>query len=440
VNGSGAAAQLGLADVPEPPLHDPDAGEQRRLRAAVGDHVHGDRADTGARQQAGTRQKQPDMADRYERQHALQVVLGVRHHRAEHRSRQARHDQHDPHRVRVRRDRAAEDPEHDPHDPEHAELAHRARQHDADRRRRDGVGVGEPEVERHDRRLHQEAAREERQRHHHEAVDVAVVEHVPGLRDVQRTRARVDQRDPDHRQERPDRVRHREVQRALQRRALVDVDPGERERRDAHQLEEDEQVEQVARETEADHAGEEDERQHVHVRGFGIHRSVAVEEHERHQQRDEQPQSDTQRIQRERHADRHAVARVPAAQPDRLDAAVQAQQHRQQQAGARERRGEREHVGKPPADEPADGGDQRGGQHRHGHGERSEHRHPCISAIASGSRLPKRLCACTANASNTAVTVASTTTSVSVSAWTTGSTTGVPPLRSARIGAFAPER
>ena len=54
-----------------------------------------------------------------------------------------------------------------------------------------------------------------------------------------------------------------------------------------------------------------------------------------------------------------------------------------------------------------------------------------------GSSDPPRSCACTAIASKSATMVASTTISVSISAWTTGSTAGVPCGMSAKTGATA---
>src|SRR5439155_25774778 len=86
----------------------------------------------------------------------------------------------------------------------------------------------------------------------------------------------------------------------------------------------------------------------------------------------------------------------------------------------------------------------RGQEDRHQQGndqrERSGRHHPCTGCRpgSSGSSVAVRLCVCTARESNKAVTVAPTTTSVSVSAWTTGSTAGVPTGTLANTGAPAP--
>jgi hypothetical protein len=141
------------------------------------------------------------VSDRHERQHPLEVVLRVCHDRAENRGDQAGDHEHRPDRIGMLCHRPAEDTEDHPHDAKYAEFAHRPREHDADRRGRHGVRIREPQMERHDRRLDEEPADEERQRDHNQPVDRAVIEDVPRLRDVQRSRARVHERHPDHRQE-----------------------------------------------------------------------------------------------------------------------------------------------------------------------------------------------------------------------------------------------
>ena len=71
------------------------------------------------------------------------------------------------------------------------ELHHHAREEDADRDRRHGVGVGQPEVQRHGRRLDEEADRDEQQRHDHQQVGGVAGQRLADLGQVERAGARV---------------------------------------------------------------------------------------------------------------------------------------------------------------------------------------------------------------------------------------------------------
>ena len=53
-------------------------------------------------------------------------------------------------------------------DAEDSELHHHAGEEDADRRRRDGMRIGQPEMKRHDRGFDEEAARDQDKRNHDE--------------------------------------------------------------------------------------------------------------------------------------------------------------------------------------------------------------------------------------------------------------------------------
>ena len=99
-----------------------------------------------------------------------------------------------------------------------AEVAHDPGEEDADGRRGDRVGVGEPEVERHRAGFGQKPDDHECERDDHEPVRTSARQHLPDLREVERTRAAVQQRDPGQQHERADRVHDREVDRPLQRR------------------------------------------------------------------------------------------------------------------------------------------------------------------------------------------------------------------------------
>ena len=85
----------------------------------------------------------------------------------------------------------------------------------------------------------------------------------PDLRHVQRAGHRIQQRNPGQHHERRDRVRHREIERSLQRRRLPRLQAAQRKCRRAHQLEEHEQVEQIAGQRKAAHGRQEDQHQRL---------------------------------------------------------------------------------------------------------------------------------------------------------------------------------
>jgi hypothetical protein len=81
---------------------------------------------------------------------------------------------------------------------------------------------------------------------------------------------------------RGDAVGDREVDRALDRCSLLDPVGGQRERGHAHQLVEDDQVEQVPGQAEADHAGHEQQHQPVEQSLDGVEVSLRVGERRQH--------------------------------------------------------------------------------------------------------------------------------------------------------------
>ncbi len=208
--------------------------------------------------------------------------------------------------------------QYDAHERVQTQLAHRRREQEAHGRGGDGVRVGEPEVERHDRApwskkptvISVNAPIDE-------AVGFLAGERLSDLRHVQRARARVDQRDAREDQERADAVRHGEVQRAGERSLLLDVVGGQRVGRDAHELEEDEQVEQVAGQREPHRAREEQEHQRVEQRPDDA--EVAEREDERHHEhgRDERRQPGPDRIDRERDARAPRARAAPSRRTSR---------------------------------------------------------------------------------------------------------------------------
>ena len=245
------------------------------------------------------------------------------------------------------------------------------------------------------------------------------------LGEVERTGARVHEPDPDQEQERADHVDDGEVERALERRLLLDPVADERHRRDAHQLEQDEHVEQVAGEAEADHPCHERQHQHVVAGCRHADEARAVDEREHHQQAHERGEPGPDRTDLEGDADRHSGARVPPTKP--VDAVAAPDVDEQQNRHHERRRGseDREDVGHDPAQhgvtDAEHGRDEQRDSDRQG-GELAQSR---MRTIASGSMLPKRLLAWTTRPRSSATTVASTTTSVRVSACTIGSTTSV---------------
>ena len=122
---------------------------------------------------------------------------------------------------------------------------------------RDRVRVGQPEMEGHDRALDQEARDDEDEGDHDQPVGPGPGDVPADLGHVQRAGAPVDEGDARQRQVSADAVGDGEVQRALERPAFFRPVGGQGIGRHAHELEPDEQVEDVAGEAEADHARQE---------------------------------------------------------------------------------------------------------------------------------------------------------------------------------------
>jgi hypothetical protein len=197
----------------------------------------------------------------------------------------------------------------------HTQLGHHAGEQDADRDRRDRVRIGRPEVHGHGGGLGEEADEQQRHGHDDESVGSVTVERCADLGQVERAGARIEQRDPDE-----DRVgRHAvgdgEVDRALDRPALFDPVRGQRVRHRTHQLEEHDEVEQVAGQAERDHRCEEHEHQRVEQPVRAVEIAPRVDERGGDERGGERGQPGADRIDRERDPDRHHVARAPATHP-----------------------------------------------------------------------------------------------------------------------------
>ena len=438
---SALAAQLQLVTRAEPVHEHADAEKERSLDEPVADDRHGRAAKPARSEQGDAREEETAAADRREREQPLQMPLHERH-QATHQHCQARDpEQHAPDGRGARPERARE------HRPVHAgeriqaEVAHDGREDRADRCRRDRVRIREPEVKRHRRRFHEESRGEKGEREHQQPVRRLRGEGTAHLCEVERAGPAVEQSDPDQDEEAGDAVRDREDQTALQWSELGVSVGGERVRDDAHQLEEDEEVEEVAGQAEPDHRAEEDEHERVIERGDLVEVVPREDEHAGHDDGGEAREPRADGIDNECDTHGHAAARMPAPEPvDHASApGMDDERSRQDRRG----RGDcgRAGVERPRRQEPPDRRDRRRGEQRHGDRQRNERRHqPRIAASASGSSSPLRLKTSIASASRSAETVTLTTTSVRTSACTTGSTAGLPTGTSLKTGAVAPLR
>jgi hypothetical protein len=223
------------------------------------------------------------------------------------------------------------------------------------------MGVGEPEVQRHGRRLGQEAQEQQGHRDDDQRIGAMSIERGADLGHVERAGSRVEHRDPDEHRVAGNAVGDRKVDRTLDRRPLLDPVGGQRERDGAHQLEEHDQVEQITGQAEAHHRRQEQQHQAVEQPLDRVEVPQRVGQRGEHHQRRERGHAAADRIDRQRDADRHAVARGPAAEPvgERLLRGVDRQQHAERRGG--DRGGEREAVLKPA------------GQHRSGRHQERRH-------------------------------------------------------------------
>jgi hypothetical protein len=177
------------------------------------------------------------------------------------------------------------------------------------------VRVGKPEVKRHDRRLHHETHRDQRERDHKQSVRMMRLETLAQLGEVEGSCLAVDESSSEQDHVRADRVRDREVERSLQRSELFRLIAGERVGGNAHDLEEDEHVEEVAAERESGHSAEEHEHEDA-VQARRIFEVMPREQQARDDQdRHEECKPGAEGLRDERDADHNAVLRFPAAEP-----------------------------------------------------------------------------------------------------------------------------
>ena len=145
------------------------------------------------------------------------------------------------------------------------------------------MGVGEPEVERDHRALDEEAEHDEHEGDDDEAVDALLGQGAADGGQVQGAGSGVQQGDARQHHQRTDAVRDGEVEGALQRARFLRLVARERVGGDAHQLEVDEHVEQVAGEAEPADGGEEHEQQRVEQHADGVEVAPRVHEHGGHE-------------------------------------------------------------------------------------------------------------------------------------------------------------
>jgi len=184
-------------------------------------------------------------------------------------------------------------------------------------------------VKRHHRRLGEKSGEQQAHRHDDERVCAMAVERRADLGHVERARACIQHAQGDEHHVAGDAVGDREVDRTLDRRALLDPVGGECVGHRAHQLEEHDQVEQVAGQAEAGHRRQEHQHQAVEQALHRVEIAQRVGERGEHHHRGERGHAGAQGIDRQRDSDRHAVAWRPATEPigERLVRRMGGEQH-----------------------------------------------------------------------------------------------------------------
>jgi hypothetical protein len=327
-----------------------------------------DQVEDRARQPLGRQQREPgqgeaDVADGRVREHPGQVMLEHAHDPAEQRGGRRAEQQHGPQPTPTCQGSREHRPV-DAGDRVQAQLRHHAGEQHPDRDRRQRVGVREPEVERHHRRLDEEPDHQQQERDHHQPVGRGRGQRLAELGEVQGAGAAVEQGDAGEHEEGPDRVGHREVERAPQRAGVFGVVAGKGVGGDAEQLVEHEHVEQVAAQAEADDGRQEDQHQGVVERAHGLEDAPRVDQRRHRQHPGEGREPGSHLVDGEGDAEGDAVARPPAAEPVDDRTTGRLDQQGGAERGHRGRGDERDRVGDLPPDHRCeadeDGGDQQG--------------------------------------------------------------------------------
>ena len=196
----------------------------------------------------------------------------------------------------------------------------------------------------------------------------------PDRRQVQRAGAGVQQGDARQDHQRADAVRHGEVERALQRSGFLGLVAREPVGGDAHQLEEDEHVEQVAAQAEPAHRRQEHEDERVEEHADGVEVAPREDERGRDERGADGGHPGAERVDDEADTQHDLPAGRPVAEPvdDRPVERLGEQQQAEDRHGERHDGGEE--VGEPPLGHRVQGDEQRGADERHHDRERSERR------------------------------------------------------------------
>ena len=315
----------------------------------------------------------------------------------------------------------AEDPEEEAQQHVDRDLGRGTGEKGGDRHRCEGVGVDQPGVQRKHRRLDHQTDRQEAERDEHGTLRLAVGDACREIDHVQRAGRRVQEADADQDEARPDAAEH-EVAEARRQRAPIVAEGDQHVGGERGDLEEDEDVERVAGDDDAEQAGHAEQPGGVEeVLLLGL--DALVDALARVDQHDGADRGDQHQHRRVEGVDvvLDAGRRRPAA--DRVADRAALEHAREQPPGDRRGREvgrERDDPGRPRVPEQhADGS----GHQRHDDLQRWQLRRDAqasvsrasIALISSSSIVPKASKIRTVSASATAVVATPTTIAVRIS-------------------------
>src|SRR5579884_836327 len=174
--------------------------------------------------------------------------------------------------VRVAPKRAGKDGPVDSRDRIDAQFHHDSREEHANRTRRYSVSIRQPEMKRNDRGFDHVSNSDQQKCEQNKSVGMGA-QRTSDLRKIQRAGSRVQQANAADDHESSNGVHDGKVESALQRSRFESLESAECERRDTHQLKEDEEIEEVTRVTESAHRSHEDQHQWLKVI-FGIFKNL----------------------------------------------------------------------------------------------------------------------------------------------------------------------
>lgn len=235
------------------------------------------------------------MADGGKSEQPFDVPLHKAHDRADDGGRGAEDEKNEANVSGKRMEHRLEDRPIDAENTEDSEFHHHPGEEHTDWRRRDRVRIGEPEMEGHDRGFDEEAAGDEDKGHHHKGIGWAARERALELREIERAGAAVKERNSPEGEECADGICDREIEPALDRRGL-DFVSGEGECDHAHELEKNEEGEDVAAETKTVHGREKNEHERVKERADRVEITPAKNQRGADQKGRERCKSRAQRV------------------------------------------------------------------------------------------------------------------------------------------------